>query len=98
MFEMNRTKVNYFIDIGLAISFFTCFITGLIKWPGLIKIIGPSLYMFLHVRNITILHDWSGLIMGLIVFIHLAMHWKWIKVVTKNIFFSKKNNANGGIE
>ncbi|MCK5176347.1 MAG: DUF4405 domain-containing protein [Candidatus Aenigmarchaeota archaeon] len=90
---MNITKVNYWIDVGLAISFFVCFITGLIKWPGLIKIIGPSLYLFLHVRNITILHDWSGLIMGLLVFVHLALHWKWIKVVTKDILFGRKKEA-----
>ena len=90
---MNRTKVNYFIDIGLAISFFICFITGLIKWPGLIKIIGTSAYKVLHVKNITLLHDWSGLIMGLLVLIHLALHWNWIKAVTKTMLSGRKNNA-----
>jgi len=83
---MNRTKLNYFIDIGLAISFFICFITGLIKWPGLIKIIGVSAYKVLHVKNISILHDWSGLIMGLLVLVHLALHWKWLVCVTKSMF------------
>jgi len=90
---MNRTRLNYWIDIGLAISFFTCFITGLIKWPGLIKLIGTSAYRTLHVRNISLLHDWSGLIMGLLVIIHLALHWKWIVVVTKSMF--KKGDKNG---
>jgi uncharacterized protein DUF4405 len=83
---MNRTKLNYWIDIGLAISFFTCFITGLIKWPGLVRIIGVSAYRTLHVKNISMLHDLSGLIMGLLVIIHLALHWKWIVAVTKSIF------------
>jgi len=87
---MNTTKVNYWIDIGLAISFFTCFTTGLIKWPGIIKIIGPSAYKILHISNISMLHDRSGLIMGLLVFVHLVLHWKWIKAVTKDIFFSRK--------
>ena len=87
---MNKAKLNYWIDIGLAISFFICFITGLIKWPGLIKIIGTSAYRTLHVRNISMLHDWSGLIMGLLVLIHLALHWKWIVCMTKDMVFRKK--------
>ena len=52
----------------------------------LIKIIGSSAYKTLHVNNISLVHDWSGLIMGLFVLIHLALHWRWIVVVTKNIF------------
>ena len=87
---MNKAKLNYWIDIGLAVSFFICFITGLIKWPGLIKIIGTSAYKILHVKNISILHDWSGLVMGLLVLLHLALHWKWIVCMTKDIMFRKK--------
>ena len=87
---MNKAKLNYWIDIGLAIAFFICFITGLIKWPGLIKIIGTSAYRALHVRNISMLHDWIGLIMGLLVLIHLTLHWKWIISMTKNMVFRKK--------
>ena len=87
---MNKAKLNYWIDIGLAISFFVCFITGLIKWPGLIKIIGTSAYKILHVKNISMLHDWSGLVMGLLVLLHLALHWKWIVCMTKDIMFRKK--------
>ena len=86
---MNRTKLNYWIDIILAISFFICFITGLVKWPGLVKIIGTSAYRVIHEKNISLLHDWSGLIMGLLVIIHLALHWKWIVFVTKSMFKKK---------
>lgn len=90
---MNRTKLNYLIDVGLAVSFFISFITGLIKWPGLIKIIGTSAYRALHVKNISLLHDWSGLIMGLLILIHLALHWKWIVCVTKSIFKKDKKQC-----
>ena len=83
---MNKLKLNYWIDVGLAISFFVCFLTGLIKWPGLIKIVGVSAYRTLSFSNISILHDWSGLIMGFLVLIHLALHWSWIVAVTKMIF------------
>ena len=86
---MNRTILNYWIDVGLSISFFTCFITGLIKWPGLIKLIGTSVYKILYVKNISLLHDWSGLIMGILVLTHLVLHWKWIVSVTKSTFGKK---------
>ena len=36
--------------------------------------------------NISLLHDWSGLIMGLLVIIHLALHWRWMVGVTKILF------------
>jgi hypothetical protein len=83
---MNNLKLNYWIDVGLAISFFSCFITGLIKWPGLIRIIGTSNYKILYFGNISRLHDWSGLIMGLLVLIHLTLHWNWIVSVTRSFF------------
>ncbi|MCK5333556.1 MAG: DUF4405 domain-containing protein [Candidatus Aenigmarchaeota archaeon] len=83
---MNRADIHYWVNIGLAISFFICFITGMIKWPGLIKIIGTSAYKILHVKNISLLHDWSGLIMGLLVLIHLALFWKCLVYATKKRF------------
>ncbi len=91
---MNRAKINYLIDIGLAISFFVCFITGLIKWPGLVKIIDANFYRFLSNRKISMLHDLSGLIMGILVMIHLVLHWKWIVAMTKSFFSGKKDNNN----
>ena len=83
---MNKIKLNYWIDVGLAASFFICFLTGLIKWPGLIQVIGTSAYRSLHVKNISLLHDWSGIVMGLLVLIHLGLNWKWMVSVTKSIF------------
>jgi len=87
---MDRMKLNFWIDVGLAISFFICFFTGLIKWPGIIKIIGTSAYRALHVKNISVLHDWSGLIMGLLIMVHLVLHWKWIVCATKAVFKGEK--------
>ena len=86
---MNNLKLNYLVNVGLTISFFICFTTGLIKWPGLIKIIGTSAYKILHFSSISLLHDWSGLIMGLLVLIHLVLNWKWMVAVTKTIFKRK---------
>ena len=76
---MNKAKLNYWIDVGLGISFFVCFYTGLVKWPGLINVIGASAYKTLSFSKISRLHDMSGLIMGLLVLVHLILHWKWIQ-------------------
>ncbi|MCK5043580.1 DUF4405 domain-containing protein [Candidatus Pacearchaeota archaeon] len=85
---MSNLKLNYWINIGLMISFTICFITGLIKWPGIIKIIGTSAYNILRFNNISLFHDWSGLIMSMLVLFHLVLNWKWMVSVTKS--FSKK--------
>ena len=81
---MNKLKIDYWIDVGLAITFLSAFITGLLKWPSLIRFFGLT-HRNLPWAEITFVHDWSGLIMGLLVFIHLLFHWKWIVCVTKNI-------------
>jgi hypothetical protein len=78
---MNKARLNYWIDIALAISFFACFLTGIVKWPGIFSI-GIS-------SRISKLHDVSGLIMGLLVLVHLILHWSWIVFMTKGIFIKK---------
>jgi len=85
---MNRSKLNYIIDVGLALSFTIVFVTGIIKWPGLIPKLGMT-YQQIPIQRITKMHDIWGLIMGILVIIHLALHWTWIKSMTKSIF--KKN-------
>ena len=87
--KINRGKLNYWIDVGLAISFFISFITGIVKWPGLINLIGTTAYKILYIKNISTLHDFSGLAMGLLVLVHLVLHWGWIKAMTKKIFKKK---------
>ncbi len=82
---MERSKLNYLIDIGLAISFLTVFIMGIIKWPGLLNKFGVNVKN-LPYKHISLIDDWAGLIMGILVFVHLILHWKWIVVMTKKIF------------
>ena len=40
----------------------------------------------LPLKQISIVHDYAGLIMGSLVLVHLILHWKWIVVMTKNLF------------
>lgn len=82
---MERNKLNYWIDVGLAISFILVFLTGVIKVPAWTKSFA-WLYNLIPYKTISFIHDKSGLIMGLLVLVHLILHWKWIVAMTKNIF------------
>jgi hypothetical protein len=80
---MDKNKLNYLIDLGLVISFILVFITGVIKFPELIRYLGLR-HRDIPMYEITLIHDWSGIFMGILVFIHLLLHWKWIVVTTRS--------------
>jgi cytochrome b subunit of formate dehydrogenase len=82
---MVSAKTNYWIDIGLAITFILTALTGILKFPGLIFKFGLT-YKDLPMKTLSTIHDWSGIIMVLLVLIHLIFHFKWIVVMTKNLF------------
>ena len=88
---MNKARLNYFIDIGLGISFLLVFITGIIKLPGLLQSLDIS-HLTLPMKNITMLHDRAGIAMGILVIIHLILHWRWIVSMTRDIFRRKGSN------
>jgi sugar phosphate permease len=82
-------KTNYIIDVALALSFAACFVTGLIKFPGLLRWLNVSMRQ-LPMGMITDIHDWSGVVMGVCVLAHLLVHARWIFYMTKKIFTRKK--------
>jgi len=82
---MDKGKLCYFVDIGLALSFLVSFITGILKWPSL-TIHFTAVYRIIPMQYLVTIHDWSGIAMGVFVLIHLVLHWKWIVTMTKKIF------------
>ena len=86
---MDWNKIKYIIDIGLIITFFSSFVTGLIKFPGLFQFVGIS-DLVLPMLQVNLLHEWSGIIMGLLVLMHLILNRKWLFVMTKEILGLKK--------
>ncbi len=86
---MNRAKLNYIIDAGLAVTFFISLITGLLKWPGMARALEISL-----TPRISTIHEWSGILMAVLVFIHLILHYEWIKCMTKAIFKKKDEKCD----
>lgn len=89
---MERAKINYLVDLGLLIAFLSVFITGIIKYPGLMPQVGVD-YRALPMHLITPLHDSSGVAMGVLVFVHLVLHWGWIVGMSKSFF--RKEEGKG---
>jgi len=82
---VKKFKINYILFWLLLLSFLNLLITGLIKFPGLLRFLG------IHTRDlpmyqISIIHDYSGLILSVLVLIHIFLHWKWIIGISKQIF------------
>ena len=84
---MGRLKLNYFINVVLLILLLVVFLTGLIKFPGLIQIFGRDLPM----RGITFIHDWAGLLFGILLIVHVILHWSWIVGISNMIFKGNKD-------
>ena len=80
-----ESVINYWIDIGLAISFLLVFVTGIFKFPLFTKAFS-WVFRSVSYRTVSIIHDWSGLVMGILVLVHIALHWKWLVAMTENIF------------
>ena len=77
---MDKVKWNYIVDVLILVAFVIVAVTGLLKWPGL------GLYNVLPGVQLSILHDWSGLIAVILAFVHVALNWKFMTSMTKKYF------------
>lgn len=86
--NMKRNALNYWIDLGILISFILTFVTGIIKWPGLIPLIGLD-YQKVPMLQLMYIHDFAGVAMGLLSVAHVLLHIKWVIMMTKKIFLKR---------
>lgn len=80
----SRIKMKYLIDVGMLISFLACFITGIIKYPGFLLFFGIR-PISLPLYQISLIHDRSGVLLGLFVLAHLVFNFGWMVSVTKKM-------------
>jgi cytochrome b subunit of formate dehydrogenase len=73
---------NYVIDILILASLLICAITGILKWPGFIRTLGLGLTV-LPMKQVTAIHDWSGLLMIVLIAVHFFIHLDWLAAMTK---------------
>jgi len=79
---MNKAKANYIVDILLCISFLFVGITGIIKVRAVMDFLGLS-WSTAPMPTLSTIHDWFGVIMVILVFIHIILNWKWLVCMTK---------------
>ena len=91
--KLNRTRVNYLIDIILAILFLSVAGTGLFMYFFVHSGIprgGYILYLGLTKNMWVWIHSRAGILMVILTVTHLILHWKWIVYNTKNFFKKEK--------
>lgn len=86
---MDRNKTLFAVDVAMGIVFLVSFLTGLLKFTLLLRLSGLS-GIILPSALISDVHDWSGILLGLLVFLHLYLNRRWILAVAG---LSQKNTA-----
>lgn len=83
---MNKATLNYWIDVSIGVAFVLSAVTGLVfllpvnfasgSNPG---VLGISYRLWSEV------HTWSSVVMIAGVVAHLALHWRWVVMMTKRL-------------
>jgi cytochrome b subunit of formate dehydrogenase len=81
---MDIKILKWLTDLGMGIAFAVCFITGLLKFSLLLQMTGLN-NIVLPSALISDLHDWSGILLGLLVLFHLYLNRIWIAGMTKKV-------------
>ena len=89
--RMEKNTVKYIVDIGLTISFLIVTLTGIFKFTGFREFFGIVLsYKDSAMVLISTFHDWSGVVMAVLVLVHLIVNWDWIVGMTRELFCKKE--------
>jgi hypothetical protein len=85
---MMKNTVKYVVDVVMGISFLICFLTGLMKWPN--KAFGHMI----PPGSVSALHDYSGIVLGIIIVVHVLLNWSWITQITRKMLFKKLDQSS----
>jgi hypothetical protein len=83
---MDKTRLKYFLDIGMTSVFLLCLGTGFAKFPLVTRYLGLKSAV---IAPMTLIHDWSGVLFGALAVAHLALNWKWMVAMTKKVSGTK---------
>jgi hypothetical protein len=81
---MKKSVLNYWVDVGIGVSFVLSAISGLVF---LLPVSADSGSKILSISYLAWnqLHTWSSLGLMAGVLAHLVLHWKWIAGMTKKM-------------
>ena len=81
---MEKRVAKYLIDVGLLISGALCAVTGIIKLPLVLRFVNTG-NVILPIRQLTRIHDLSGVIFVLLIIAHLTFNWRWMVGMTRTL-------------
>jgi len=81
---MNMQVVRYFVDLLMGTVFFICFATGIFKFTLLLRILGLT-GIVMPLALMSDIHDWMGILLGILVAVHLVVNRGWIATMTRKI-------------
>lgn len=81
---MNRIMLRWSLDLAMVIALVISFVTGLLKFTLLLRLTGLN-SLILPSAFISDLHDVSGILLGLLVFVHLFLNRSRIIAMTKQV-------------
>lgn len=92
---MKKAKLNYWVDVGIGISFVLSAISGLVF---LLPVTPSARVLGIGYSLWNGLHTWSSVGMILGVGTHLVLHWRWILTMTKKMILPERlaRQAAGG--
>ncbi len=97
--SMNRTNLNYVVDVILTVLFLAVAITGFVMLLALPSGVPQGRYQeFIGITKATWaqMHNVSSILMTVLMVVHIALHKRWIYCTTRNIF--KKEDKNCEID
>ena len=86
---MNMQVVKWYVDLGMGIFFLVSFITGIFKFTFLMRIFGLTSRV-LPIAQMSTIHDWAGLFLGIFVAVHLVLNRAWILGMTRKVLAGDK--------
>ena len=81
---MNKQVVRYFVDLLMGVVFLICSVTGIFKFTMLMRILGLT-GIVMPLALLSDIHDWSGILLGILVALHLTVNREWIATMTRKI-------------
>jgi hypothetical protein len=88
---MDSNLIKWSVNVVMGVAFVISFATGLLKFTLLLRVTGLNAIVFPS-AFISDLHDWSGIILGLLVFTHLFLNRSWILSTTKKVITGKMSS------
>jgi membrane protein implicated in regulation of membrane protease activity len=87
-----KTTRNYWLVVAQALLALLLGVSSLLLWVVFPRGYFPGRILWVNI------HKWSGLALGVLVFFHAVLHWRWLIRTTQRHFISLQNMGRRSIE